>query len=445
MRRTVTPLVLLTLLGCADGEQTASPCGSSVDVTLSTFVPAVATVRWDACLDSGEAWVEFGEAERPMTAPGRLVDGRWEAVLLGAKAGSEVTFQPLETAGGEIHEGEVGSVTTGDTPPGLPDIEVDGEATPGFIAAPLMTEPPAWVIVDTDGDYVWWYQDGGYIPGLFRMNLSRDGEAILFQPPSGQPNYMDMQDVVRMSFDGERVEAYPNSHRGTHEFVELPDGSLGLLRTETREVDGQDVHGDRLLELRQDGGEVPIWTIWDWAEFDPDTHPEEHGNDWSHANAMDFDEERGEYRVSLRNLGAIVTIDRAEGEVVEVFGGDHSDYVDADGSSAFTAWQHQFDVVEGGLLVHDNGSPDTASSRAAEYALDSHGGTAVLVWEYFPDPAYYNYALGDVSRLPSGHTLVTWSMAGQVDEVDAEGELVWRLNVELGAGIGYTTWLEQLQ
>ena len=102
-------------------------------------------------------------------------------------------------------------------------------------------------------------------------------------------------------------------------------------------------------------------------------------------------------------------------------------------------------LVEGGLLVHDNGSPDTASSRAAEYALDANGGTAELVWEYFPDPAYSNYALGDVSRLPSGHTLVTWGMAGQVDEVDADGALVWRLNVELGAGIGYTTWLEQLQ
>lgn len=440
---------MLAAAGCAGVEQTSSPCGAATDVELSALITTVATVRWDACDgESSVARVEFGVDATDRVAPARRDDdGRWEAVLLGAKAGAEIRFVPVEVSDGHEEYGEEGTYETGGVPPTLPKINVEGVAADGYLAAPLLSEPPAYVILDSDGDYVWWYQEpDGYIPGLFRVALSRDGESLLFQPPSGGANYHDLQDVVRMSFDGTEVEAYAGSHRGTHEFVELPDGNLGLLRTETREVNGRTIHGDRLLELRPDGGEVPVWTVWDWTEHDPDVFTEdEYGGDWSHANAVDFDDVAQEYRVSLRNFGSILTIDRASGEVVEVVGGDHSDYVDAQGSSALTALQHQFEVVPGGLLVHDNGSTEAQASRAVEYTLDPETGKAELVWEYFPDPPCYNYALGDVTRLPAGNTLVTWSMGGQVDEVNPHGDRVWRLNVELGAGIGYVTWVEQLQ
>ncbi len=439
----------LAALGCAAESETASPCGAATDLSLSALVPTVATVRWEACFeDSAEAWVAFGIEGQELVSPAaRDDDGWWEAVLLGAKAGSEIGYRPVEVHDGEEVPGEAGAYETGAAPPGLPKISVEGTATPGFLAAPLLTEPPAYVILDSDGDYVWWYQElEGFIPGLFRVAMSRDGRSLLFQPPSGGANYHDLQDVVRMSYDGTQVETYPGSHRGTHEFVELPGGSIGLLRTETREVDGRTIHGDRLLEVGLDGSEVAVWTVWDWAEHDPEVFTEEeYGGDWSHANAVDFDEARGVYHVSLRNFGEILTIDRATGEVVEVFGGAHSDYTDAAGGTAFTALQHQFEILDGGLLIHDNDSADSQASRAVEYALDPATGEAELVWEYFPDPPYYNYALGDVARLPSGHTLVTWSMGGQVDEVSPDGDLVWRANVELGAGIGYVTWLERLQ
>jgi hypothetical protein len=74
-------------------------------------------------------------------------------------------------------------------------------------------------------------------------------------------------------------------------------------------------------------------------------------------------------------------------------------------------------------------SPSTSTSFSA---------TASQVFTYYPDPPLYSYAYGDVSRLPDGSTLVTFSVSGQMDLVDADGELQWRLNALFGGAFGYS-------
>ncbi|MCP4809100.1 MAG: hypothetical protein GY913_13215 [Proteobacteria bacterium] len=71
--------------------------------------------------------------------------------------------------------------------------------------------------------------------------------------------------------------------------------------------------------------------------------------------------------------------------------------------------------------------------------------TAEQVWDYWGDEDLYSFGLGSVQRVDGDHTMVTWSTAGRVEEVDADGELVWRLETDLGTGVGYTTWLPNLQ
>jgi hypothetical protein len=46
--------------------------------------------------------------------------------------------------------------------------------------------------------------------------------------------------------------------------------------------------------------------------------------------------------------------------------------------------------------------------------------------------------------LPSGNTLVVFSVKGQVDEVTPDGELIWQLTLGMGGALGYMTWLDSL-
>ena len=61
------------------------------------------------------------------------------------------------------------------------------------------------------------------------------------------------------------------------------------------------------------------------------------------------------------------------------------------------------------------------------------------VWSYLPDPSVYSFVLGDVARLENGETFIAWSVAGQLDRVDASGASVWRVNTGVGYAFGFVT------
>jgi len=52
--------------------------------------------------------------------------------------------------------------------------------------------------------------------------------------------------------------------------------------------------------------------------------------------------------------------------------------------------------------------------------------------------------MGDVQRLPGGNTLITYSNAGEVREVDASGNVVLSISRSGGPNFGYTMWRPSL-
>jgi hypothetical protein len=249
-----------------------------------------------------------------------------------------------------------------------------------------------------------------------------------------------MRQIVRVSFDGSVVESTPvqGAH---HDFVLLPEGGVASLMYDAREVEGVVVSADQLVEVADDGSTRQVWTVWDHVEFDPDVEYEG-GERWGHCNAVDHDPVEDVYHVSCRNFSAIFKIHRDSGEVLWQLGSDGDFELTGDGS-----WfenEHQFEIRDDRALVFDNAIPTEATSAAREYSLDEASGTATEIWSYAPDPGLGVFAFGDVSRLPGGNTLVTWGSSGRIDEVTTDGEIVRRLDVGLGAGVGYTTWVEAL-
>ncbi len=448
---------LLALCACEEGGQGPDDPGvedGELVVTLSEFVPTVAAASWDLGLEEIEdAYVEFGPAcGEGVRAPLHLDDGILTGHVLGMKPATEYCLRGVVEAGSETHESAEILLTTGYTPTGLTELSMEVTdadlVTPGFLSTSTIAPVPSVAILDRDGDYVWWHhaEDEGYM--VLRSSLSRDGESVLYLGTYSEEGD-EQQDrfLVQVSIDGSQVDVHriPGAH---HDFVELPDGTIALLVSDTREHPDFDdpVDGDKIVEYSlEDGTSVDVWSAWDTLNFSGNVTGDEAGGlDWTHANAIDYHPEDDTYSVSLMLPGAIVTVERATGEVVEQVGGFESDYEFAGGGVHPFTVQHQFQFMGDSLLLFDNGTPDTQESRALELALDANAGVVTKTWSYVTDPSLYCPAMGDVSRFSNGNTLITWGSAGQMEEVTAEGERVWKLNTAIAAGLGYTTLLDTL-
>ena len=438
----------LAFIGCPEDEPAG---GFTLQAQISGLIPTVATVQWTTDLGSVlEGYVEFGadttygthvEAEDDGT-------GSFGATLLGMRPSTEYHYRAVAVIGESTYYSDDATLTTGGQPSFLPEITIvaaDSERQAGgLLVTSVLTIPSVAAILDTSGHYVWWWasEDENADWPITRARLSLDGQSVLFlrNVPLGSDVTSEGQHIVRVSLDGTHVEEVPAP--GVHnDFVELPDGTLTVLAEDARELEGETVVGDRILELRPDGTEVEIWSVWDDLTYDPEMTLYGH---WTHANAIDYDVAQDTYHVGARHVNAIFKVDRAARELVWVLGGPDSDFVPADEETETTRLQHQFELLDDGILVFDNRDESVMSSRAVQYDLDEDDFTVRQVWEYISAPPVFCPGMGDVARLDSGNTLVTWSSAGMIDEVAPDGEVIWRLQLDLGGGLGYVTRIDTL-
>jgi len=426
-------LLALTAQGCTPPDV--------VEIVVSEVVPTVVTVRVAA--DHGsEVRIEVVDRPDLTTSACELDDGWFEAVVLGLKPDTAYELEIL--IDGEPMPGEPLSAHTGSVPSSLPAVEVTSSDPArmhgGFVLTSLISHPAATVILDADGQYVWWYLLEDDDLATTRAHLARDGRSVLMR--------VNVQDdlsmgIHRISLDGTSVEVTGTCADEHHDFVELPDGTLAVLCHDAREVDGEEVIGDRLVEVAVDGSERDLWFVWDHWDYLTGSDNDPHWG-YAHCNAVDYSVEEDAYYVSARKLDTLFRIERSTGDVTWRFGGDQGDFQALDGVTTFPEMQHQFHRFDDRLLVFDNGSADELTSRAVEYRLDLAAMTAEQVWSQHGEPPLYCYALGDVSRLSTGRTGITWSTAGRIEEVAADGERVWSLDTRLGNAFGYTTWLDDL-
>jgi len=449
-------------LACSDGGEGTEPRELSIvllDEQVSDVIPTVITVRWavPGFSETVSSWVEFGtDAEYGMTAVGRWQSyATFETFLVGIGPEREVHYRVVAEDSAGIVVGEDQVTATGAGPADLPEISVpvSGDATSegGFLATSILmdhTAAPA-VILNSEGEYVWWHSiEANDQKPVTRSYLSNDGTSVLYInhfAPFGDTGDEEFNGIVRVRLDGSAVDLIevPDLH---HDFVELPDGTLACVVTDQRQVEGVagEVMGDSIVEVSADGSESrEVWTAWD--TWPPELlEPLDELWDWTHANSIDYDDQDDCYHVTLRNPGTIVTLDRSRGLVERAVGGLYSDYDDGAGNTEYFLHPHQFEAEDDGIVVFDNREQETDGSRVVELALHDETGIAEEVWEYRADPWLVSPMLGDVSRLPSGNVLITWSAEGQVYEVDEGGQLLWQLQVAAPLGFGYARWYPSL-
>ena len=415
-------------------------------------VGSVVRVEWQAPA-ARHTWVRFADSlgiEREVAA-----DADGGVTLRGLLPDTDVTYRLVAEIDGVLWCDDLRTAHTTALPVGMPELALtlgdSGAVSDAFLALPILTAERRFAaVVDTAGQLVWAWElpdDVATNSAAYRVDFSLDGESILVnaQAAPGQPGA-----IWRVPWDGNGIHEMliDNIHR---DFAELPDGTLAFLGWESRELaDGSLLRGDVVFERSPDGTQRVAWNMWE--HFDHGLGPSVPLDmidapgvaEWAHANGLTWDQSTDSYLISLPEfgdpsapapLGSLISVDRATGETNWELSNTRGDFAAASPDVMLEA-PHSVQLVDGGLLTFNRGTPDSCS-RATEIALDFESGEAWVDWESRSDRCIHVVFLGDAIRLDDGNTVVMYSSAGQLDIVDQQGRPLWSLQSDLGAAFGF--------
>lgn len=403
-----------------------------------TDVLTVVRVTWTTT-ESTSGYVEFGEDESyGLVTPTTDAGTTHEVLLLGNGSDRDIHFRVVTVAGDTELPSDDYSIATGTLPGELPELTVTGtvEHWQGYQALPNQGTGHSVVIIDTRGEVVWYHViDEPW--NVMRAAVTPQGEVAIGL--AGVSDADKEEGVIRyVSMDGSETRDVEVPYFD-HDFTMLPDGTMAAIVL-SRNFCCTEV-ADSIVEIDSSGAMTTIWDAWD--QLDYETYGGRGGSNWTHANALDYSAEDDAYFVSLKDIGTIAKVDRSTGETLWLLNGDANEFTFPDGEQPVD-YQHQFDRVDGGLVIFANELPDAEDSQAVELALDEEALTAEYVWRYSHDPGLNVFAKGDVHVLDDDAVQVVWSSSGEIENVTREGEVVWRLNTSLGYGFTFTTFAETL-
>ena len=237
--------------------------------------------------------------------------------------------------------------------------------------------------------------------------------------------------------------------------------------------------GEKIIEWDANTGDV----IWELSAFDiyslndydvlgniwkSAAQDISHPFDWTHFNALAYDEEEQMIYVSSRHLSTITKIDYNTRNVIWNLGYDqktmnsnlasyygfdsNNSFIDMslynnDGDNTSFSFQHGLQILENGNIVTlDNGNLSTyifgyenPKTRAIEIQVNEENGIyqAEIVWEYSLPDSLYGAQSGNAQKLDNGNYLITVTARGGTSwEVSPSKELVWECRYNLRDGDG---------
>ncbi|GMR23653.1 MAG: aryl-sulfate sulfotransferase [Acidobacteriota bacterium] len=427
-----------------------------------------------------------------------------EAPVLGLHAAREHSIVVVATdAAGNETRSEPFEITTPSPPELFPDFEVvvrePERMEPGFTFFNLRAMPEegsvsdygVLVAVDDTGEVVWLFNTDHDITDARHL---KNGNVLYESSRRGNAYEIDMLGNVVRQWHTTGIPKTDVPERSIpletdaihHEILEMPSGNLLALSAELREFEDyptseedadaprakSTVVGDVLIEFTRDGTiveEIPLLDVLDpyrigfasldggyWKEAYKDRTTEDL-RDWSHTNAVFYDEKDDAFVVSARRQDAVYKVTR-DGELVWILG-NHDNWREPWSRKLLTPrgeldWfyhQHAPKVTpQGTILLFDNrtygASPFTGQkpvpaeenySRAVEYEIDEESMEARQVWSYGGKDAerFYSQYIGDADWLPrTGNILVT--DGGKYTDADGNpvsspGTLRWARVVEV--------------
>jgi len=357
--------------------------------------------------------------------------------VLGLVANTSYVFRVLAFGAGRTESSETLSLTTDSLPSDLPHYTTTGaDPSPGYVvfAAGLYG-----LAIDNSGRVVWYHR----FPSGPGLNFEAEPTGHYFaRPGSADPKsrhpWLEIDplgSVVRL------LGCARNLEPRFHDLIAESNGAYWIMCDEVRTMDlsavggvaNAQVMGTVIQHLSAAGDVLFEWSPFDHFDItDLDSASRAGSNvNWTHGNSIDLDVD-GNLVVSFRSLNELTKIDTRTGAVIWRMGGARNQFMFDDVGQSPFSFQHALRVTSPGHLMLLDNLGDPTSSRVERFAYDANFRAVRTTDSYRPAPPAVCQTGGSAQDLPGGRTLVSFGPAGRVEEYDAFGRVVWRIEGNAG-------------
>lgn len=412
-----------------------------VSATTSSAVPTVGIVKWSTTADAEKAYIEFGlDTSYGYVASVDTSITNNRTLLLGMKSNSTYHYRLVLQNGETICGSADYTIETGALSVDVPSVSTTIQDSTAMSSDFIVTASNGYaLIIDKDGDVVWWYsfaQDGtrsGSDSLISRVHMSVDG-AYMWASKSNVGGGEGELAVVGMDgLDG--VQRYTT--QGHHDFCVLPDGGIAYI---SYDDDGIGTC-DEIVERTASGTTTTIYRIRDdFADLATASLGDRSssGSEWCHSNALHYVPDQDAYYISVLNQNMVLKVNRSQKALEWVMDGD-GDTVSGLPYLSGVSWnrQHGHQTLDDGslLLFNNGGGGFSGDSLALRITVNEDGGSAEKIWSYNGDATSSTF--GDVQLFSNSNIMVVYSNSGLIHEVspsDNGGSLVRTLKA---SGFGY--------
>ncbi len=284
------------------------------------------------------------------------------------------------------------------------------------------------VIVDSDGNIVWYFRAQRAVTGTTRRS---NGNFVFLDVDLGLLEVTPTGGVVST------LSQEPDGRTVHHDVVAAPGGAMLFLANDRQVVDDTLIAGEAIWEWDPDtDARRKLWSSFDHLSPRSDRGPRYSTTDWLHANSLSIGP-RGNVIVSLHFLNQIISIAPGYGTLEWRLGGTNAT-IQVPDNDRFSGQHSAAEVGAGRVLLFDNGL-ERAEPYSRAIKLELTGTSALTVWEFRPSPDNWSRAVSSVRRLANGNSLIGFGMsegiAGstgpiEVYEVTPVGDVVWHLVVQ---------------
>ena len=422
---------------CGDGLAPSSPdslptlASASVAANPNNVLSALVSVRVRSADSVAIRFAVAGSAGTDSLSPAMLVTGDSMLIpVLGLLPRQVYTLRPVAYRGSASVAGNALTFTTDTLPSDLPRYTAIGtDASPGYVA---FAAGQFGIVIDNSGRVVWYHR----FPNSPGLNfLAQPNGRYAARPPSDPTEAGEWVEIDPLGTTTRKLRCARGLRPRLHDLVASVDGSYWLLCDETRPMNlsayggvaNAQVTGTVVQHVAANGSLLFEWSPFDHFEI-TDVEPRERTGgfvNWTHGNAIDLDPD-GNLIVSFRNLNEVTKIDARTGNVIWRLGGRKNGFQIVDAPTPSFAGQHSARAYAPGALMLLDNVGDPAQSRAERYSIDERARTARLV-QSFGTPGVATLIGGSVQALPGGRMLVSFGTAGRVEEYNAAGSVVWRI------------------
>ena len=308
---------------------------------------------------------------------------------------------------------------------------------------------PVAVMVDTEGEVVWYYEYYTWYASAFGdVAWNPDKQTILIGLIKDTSAYDSLaEEAIEIDIEGNIVwespgimSYYYGPGSWNHAYYMMKDGSVTFPQV----IYDECVVTDRVVNL--DSGNYNENWAWDYRDFfeKPDCSANTSGDfyiDWTHTNSVSMFKEDGIVYVNSRNFSTFFKIDMSSGAIIWRLGKDGDFTFIGDNENPWFELAHEPEIngVNGNkVILFDNGTAERGFSRIVEYAIDETNMTAEMIFEFDGKDlgkGWWSEYWGDADRLENDNIFVTagfydMEQTSRFFEVTHEGEVVWELFLE---------------